>query len=144
MARSLNKVLLIGNLGRDPELKTTPSGANVATFTLATNRRWKDKNGEWQDETQWHNLVAWGPQAETIGSYLKKGSRLFVEGRLTHRSWDGQDGQKHYTTEVIVENYVFLDAAPEGVKGAGKREPIPPPDHPEEAGGNADADDLPF
>lgn len=144
MARSLNKVLLIGNLGRDPELRTTPSGANVATFTLATNRRWKDKNGEWQDETQWHNLVAWGPQAETIGSYLKKGSRLFVEGRLTHRSWDGQDGQKHYITEIIVENYVFLDAAPEGAKGVAKRETIPPPDYPEEPGSAAEADDIPF
>ncbi|HDH58029.1 MAG TPA: single-stranded DNA-binding protein, partial [Bacteroidetes bacterium] len=96
MARSLNKVMLIGNLGRDPELRSTPSGTHVTTFTMATNRRYKGKDGELQDETQWHNIVVWGNQAEFIANYLKKGSRIFIEGRLTHRSWEDQNGQKRY------------------------------------------------
>ena len=143
MARSLNKVMLIGNLGRDPELKATPSGSQVATFSIATNRKWKDKNGELQEETQWHNIVAWGPPAEFLATYLKKGSRLYVEGRLTHRSWEDQSGQKRYMTEVVVENFVPLDAAPEGSRGT-KREPIPPPPEPPEAGGPTDGEDVPF
>jgi single-strand DNA-binding protein len=142
MARSLNKVMLIGNLGRDPELRATPSGQSVTSFSLATNRRFKDKNGEWQDETQWHNVVAWGPRAETITNYLKKGSRVYVEGRLTHRSWEDQDGQKKYITEVITDNFVFLDAAPEG--GRGDREPIPPPPDAPESPADKDEEDVPF
>lgn len=145
MARSLNKVMLIGNLGRDPELRTTPAGTPVATFTMATNRKIKDKNGEWQDETQWHNIVAWRQRAEFAGTYLKKGSRLFIEGRLTHRTWDDQSGQKKYFTEVVVENLVPLDPAPEGARATGKYEPVPPPPAPpEEAGGGAEEEDVPF
>jgi single-strand DNA-binding protein len=144
MARSLNKVMLIGNLGRDPELRATPSGSQVTTFSMATNRKWKDKNGEWQDDTQWHNIVAWGPQAEAIATYLKKGSRVYVEGRLTHRTWEDQSGQKRYTTEVITEGFVFLDAAPEGAR-TGKREPIPPPPEPPDvAPGPLEGEDVPF
>jgi single-strand DNA-binding protein len=143
MARSLNKVLLIGNLGRDPELKALPSGSHVATFTLATSRRWKDKNGEMQEETQWHNVVSWGPQAETIATYLKKGSKVFVEGRLTHRSWDDQSGQKRYTTEVVIENFVFLDAAPEGGRTT-RREPNPPPAEPPVDMPGGEEEDVPF
>jgi single-strand DNA-binding protein len=142
MARSLNKVLLIGNLGRDPELKSLPSGSHVATFTLATNRKWKDKNGEFQEETQWHNIVSWGPQAETIATYLKKGSKVFIEGRLTHRSWDDPQGQKRYITEVVAENFVFLDAPPEGSRGG--RPPVPPPpESPEDVPGGEE-EDVPF
>ena len=144
MARSLNKVMLIGNLGRDPELKATPSGSQVATFSIATNRKWKDKNSEWQEDTQWHNIVAWGQQAEFIATYLKKGSRLFVEGRLTHRSWEDQGGQKKYITEVVLESFVTLDPAPEGARGAGKRDPIPPPPEPPDASGPTDGEDVPF
>ena len=143
MARSLNRVMLIGNLGRDPELKATPSGSQVATFSIATNRKWKDKNGELQEETQWHNIVAWGPQAEFLATYLKKGSRLYVEGRLTHRSWEDQSGQKRYMTEVVVENFVPLDAPPEGGRGA-KREPVPPPPEPPDVSGPTDGEDVPF
>jgi single-strand DNA-binding protein len=119
MARSLNKVMLIGNLGRDPELKALASGSHVTTFTMATNRRWKGKDGEMQEETQWHNIVAWAQRAEFIATYLKKGSKIYVEGRLTHRSWEDPNGQKHYATEVVVEDFVTLDQAPEGAKGAG-------------------------
>ncbi|MCX6640916.1 MAG: single-stranded DNA-binding protein [bacterium] len=144
MARSLNKVMLIGNLGRDPELKATASGTQVTTFTLATNRRYKDKSGEFQEETQWHNIVAWGNQAEFIASYMKKGSRVYVEGRLTHRSWDDKDGQKHYMTEVVLEHFVPLDAPPEGARTGARREPVPPPPEPPEAIGSADGEDVPF
>jgi single-strand DNA-binding protein len=145
MPRSLNKVMLIGNLGRDPELRSTPSGTHVTTFTMATNRRFKGQDGEWQDETQWHNIVAWGQRAEFIATYLKKGSRLYVEGRMTTRSWDDQSGQKRYTTEVVAENFVPLDPAPEGAREAGRREPIPPPpEPPEEAGGPEEEEDVPF
>ena len=145
MARSLNKVMLIGNLGRDPELRATSSGRQVATFTMATNHPWKDKNGEWQDDTQWHNVVVWGQQAEYVATNMKKGSRAYVEGRLTHRSWDDQSGQKRYITEIVLERLVLLDPAPEGARGAGKREPIPPPPEPPEAAGEpAGAEDVPF
>ncbi len=144
MARSLNKVMLIGNLGRDPELRSTPSGTHVTTFTMATNRRYKGKDGEFQDETQWHNIVVWGNQAEFIANYLKKGSRIFIEGRLTHRSWEDQNGQKRYMTEVVTENFVPLDAPPEGAQGAGQREPVPPPPEPPDENGAPDDEDVPF
>ncbi|MBU0517574.1 single-stranded DNA-binding protein [bacterium] len=140
MARSLNKVMLIGNLGKDPELKNTASGTAVATFSMATNRRYKDKDGEWQDDTQWHNIVAWSNKAETITNYCKKGSRIYIEGRLTTRSWDDKDGQKKYMTEIITDNFVLLDPPPEG---AVRGEPIPPPQPPEGLGPQ-DEDDVPF
>lgn len=144
MARSLNKVMLIGNLGRDPELRTTSSGTHMATFSLATNRKYKGKDGELQEETQWHNIVVWGNSAELLTTYLKKGSRLFVEGRLTHRSWEDQNGQKRYTTEVVTENFVPLDQAPEGAAGAARREPVPPPPEAPESVPGADDEDVPF
>jgi single-strand DNA-binding protein len=136
--------MLIGNLGRDPELKSLPSGSHVATFTLATSRKWKDKNGEMQEETQWHNIVAWGPMAETIATYLKKGSKAFVEGRLTHRSWDDQQGQKRYITEVVAESTVFLDGPSDGARGA--RSPVPPPPEPptDVPRGGGEEEDVPF
>ncbi|HEX7343620.1 MAG TPA: single-stranded DNA-binding protein [bacterium] len=144
MAVSLNRVTLIGNLGRDPELRATPSGAQVTTFSMATNRRWKDKSGEWQDDTQWHNIVAWAQTAEYIATNMKKGSRIYVEGRLTNRSWEDQGGQKHYRTEVVLEGFVNLDPTPEGGRG-GKREPIPPPPEPPEAvSGAGEGEDVPF
>jgi single-strand DNA-binding protein len=145
MARSLNKVMLIGNLGRDPELKSLPSGSHVVTFTMATSRKWKDKNGEMQEETQWHNIVAWGAQAETIATYLKKGSKAFVEGRLTHRSWDDQQGQKRYITEVVAESTVFLDSASDGSRSG--RSPVPPPPEPPgdvPRGSGGEEEDVPF
>ena len=84
----VNKVLLIGNLGRDPEVRTTPSGQSVASFTLATSRRWKDRDGNRQEQTEWHNIVVWGKQAETASQYLTKGKQIYVEGRIQTRSWD--------------------------------------------------------
>ncbi len=103
----LNKVFLYGNLTRDPELKALPSGTKVTSFSLATNRTWKDQNGARQEATEYHNLVVFGRQAETIKQYLHKGSSIFVEGRIQTRSWDAQDGTKKYRTEIIVESFQF-------------------------------------
>ncbi|HYX22843.1 MAG TPA: single-stranded DNA-binding protein [Thermoanaerobaculia bacterium] len=105
----VNKVILIGNLGRDPEVRSTPSGQPVASFTLATNRRWRDKNGQKQEQTEWHQIVVWGKQAEIAGQYLTKGKQIYLEGRLQTRSWDDkQTGEKRYKTEIICENFQML------------------------------------
>lgn len=102
----LNKVQLYGNLTRDPEVKALPSGQQVANFAIATNRSYKDKNGARQEQTEFHNVVAFGRTAEVIGQYLRKGRPIYVEGRIQTRSWD-KDGQKQYRTEIIVENFQF-------------------------------------
>lgn len=103
----LNKVLLIGNLTRDPELKALPSGNKVTSLSIVTNRVWKDQAGARQEATEYHNLVAFGRQAENLAQYARKGSSLFVEGRIQTRSWDGQDGKKNYRTEVIIDTFQF-------------------------------------
>jgi len=109
MAKSVNKVILIGNLGKDPELKYTPQGTAVAKFTLATNERYKDKAGQWQERTEWHNLVAWARTAEIAGEYLKKGRTVYIEGSLRTSSWDDKEtGQKKFKTEIVVNDLVLL------------------------------------
>ena len=109
MAKSVNKVILVGNLGKDPEVKYTPSGTAVAKFSLATNERYKDKAGEWQDRTEWHNIVAWQRLAEIVGEYVKKGNKVYIEGRLQTSSWDDKEtGQKKYKTEIIANDLVLL------------------------------------
>ena len=100
---NLNKVLLMGNLTRDPELKTLPSGSSVASFGIATNRVWKNQQGERQEEVQFHNIVVFGKQAETASQYLKKGASAFIEGRLQTRNWDAQDGTKKSKTEIVAK-----------------------------------------
>jgi single-strand DNA-binding protein len=107
----LNKVMLIGNITKDPQSRTTPSGQNVTTFSMATNSRWKDKNtGEMKEDSQFHNIVAWGRTGEVLTQYARKGSKIFVEGRLQTRSWDDQQtGQKRYTTEIVLDNVILLD-----------------------------------
>jgi single-strand DNA-binding protein len=121
MAKSVNKVILIGNLGKDPEVKYTPSGTAVAKFSLATNERYKDKGGEWQDRTEWHNIVAWQRLAEIVGEYVKKGSKLYIEGRLQTSSWDDKEsGQKRYKTEVIANDLVLLGGRSEQDEGSGR------------------------
>lgn len=111
----LNKVFLIGNLGRDPELRSLPSGQAVAQFSIATSRRWKDRDGNQQDETEWHNLVLFGRQAEIANQYLRKGRQIHVEGRLRTRSWeDQQSGQKRYMTEIVVESFQMLGQRDDG------------------------------
>jgi single-strand DNA-binding protein len=112
---SLNKVLLIGNLTRDPELRSTPSGQSVANFAIATNRVWKDpQSGEKKEAVEFHNIVVWRRLAEIAGQYLRKGSKIFLEGRLQTRSWQDQSGTKKYMTEIIAENMQMLDRKPQG------------------------------
>ncbi|HKE31361.1 MAG TPA: single-stranded DNA-binding protein [Candidatus Angelobacter sp.] len=114
MPKSVNKVILIGNLGKDPEIKYTPSGVPVAKFSLATNERYKDKSGEWQDRTEWHNIVAWQRLAEIVGEYVKKGSKIYIEGRLQTSSWeDKQSGEKKYRTEIVANDLVLLSGRSE-------------------------------
>lgn len=108
--------MIIGNLTRDPELRSLPSGVKVCTFAVATNRVWKDKNGQRQEDTQYHNVVVFGVQAETVGQYLRKGSSALVEGRMQTRSWDGQDGKKQYRTEIVADRVQF---GPRSSGGAG-------------------------
>ena len=121
MAKSVNKVILIGNLGKDPEVKYTPQGTAVATVSVATNERYKDKSGEWKDRTEWHNVVLWQRLAEIAGEYLKKGRTVYIEGRLQTRSWEDKQGQKRYTTEIVAQDLVLLGGRPEGAsEGGGK------------------------
>ena len=155
----LNKAIIFGNLTRDPELRNLPSGAAVATLAIATNRTWKDKEGQKKEDVQYHNVVAFGRQAEVMAQYLKKGSSVMVEGRMQTRSWDGQDGQKKYRTEIVVDNFQFgpkTGGSGQGAGGAsyqpsaGPRAPqegidqAPPTDaiqYPEE---EINPDDIPF
>ena len=119
----LNKVMLIGRITRQPELKTTTTGQNVVSFSIATNRNWKDKDGNKQDRAEFHNLVAWGKLAEICSQYLQKGKKIYVEGRLQTRDWEGQDGVKRYRTEVVMSEMIMLDSAGSG-NGANSDEQI--------------------
>lgn len=110
----LNKAFVYGNLTRDPEVRSLPSGTPVTSFAVATTRTWKNKDGQKQEDTQYHNCVAFGPLAKTIAQYLKKGRGVFVEGRIQTRSWDAQDGAKKYRTEIVVENFQFGPGGPAG------------------------------
>jgi single-strand DNA-binding protein len=119
MAKHVNKVILLGNVGKDPEVKFLPSGQAVANFGLATSERFKDKGGEWQERTEWHNVTAYARTAEIIRDYVKKGSKLYVEGRIQTRNWDDKDtGKKVYRTEIIVNDLVLLSGKGEGEGGS--------------------------
>ena len=157
MARGVNKVILIGNLGSDPEVRYTPDGTPVANFSLATSESWNDRNtGERQERTEWHRLVLWRKLAEIASQYLKKGSKLYVEGKLQTRSWDDQSGQKRYTTEIVVNEMEMLDSRGEGGGGGGgggysdqstggqNAGPAAQPEAPPPPGAGGDDDDLPF
>lgn len=114
MARDLNKVMVIGRLGRDPEMRYTPGGSPVTTFSVAASRQWKDGNGENREETEWFNVVVWNKLAEICKEYLRKASRVYIEGRLQTRQWQDQDGQSHYRTEIIASDMIILDGKNEG------------------------------
>ncbi len=155
MAKSVNKVILIGNVGKDPELRSTPSGTAVAKFSLATNERFKDKSGEWQERTEWHNVVVWQRLAEIASEYLKKGSKVYIEGRLQTHSWDDKTtNQKKYMTEVVANDLVLLSGrgGDGGNNDAGSRSQSSVPDHfdqrgpePEPAASSPISDeDIPF
>ena len=109
--RSLNKVLLLGNLGRDPEVRYTASGKAVATFTLATSSKWRDQDGNDQERTEWHRIVAWGRLGEVCGEYLSKGKQVFIEGRIQSRDWEDQDGNRRTTLEIIANDMIMLGGA---------------------------------
>ncbi len=113
----LNRATILGRLSRDPEVRTTPGGQNVATLGVATGRSWTDQSGVRQERTEFHNCVLWGRLAEIAGQYLTKGSRIYVEGRIETRDWTGQDGVKRYRTEIVVENMIMLDG-PRNTGGA--------------------------
>lgn len=152
--RSLNRVQLIGNLGKDPEIKYTPQGTPVAKITIATNERFKDKGGEWQDRTEWHNVVLWQRMAEIAGEYLKKGGKVYIEGRLQTRSWDDkQTGQKKYMTEIVANDMILLGSRGEGGGGefassrsasAGNNFDQRTPEHEPAGGGPITDEDIPF
>ena len=135
---SLNKVLLVGRLGQDPEIRYTPSGTAVANFTMATNERWTDNEGAKQERTDWHRVVAWRRIGEIVGEYCHKGSQVLIEGRLQTRSWEDRDGNKRWTTEVVAKNVQLLDAK----NGNGSERP-PAPESEEGYTGPED-DDIPF
>jgi single-strand DNA-binding protein len=155
---SLNKCMIIGNLGRDPEMRYTPSGQAVTQFTVATNRRYRDQQGEWQEETEWFRVVAWGPLAERTAERLRKGNKVYVEGRIQTRQWEDQTGQKRYTTELIANQVSSLERrerdegdfpTDENRPSAGgpsgpPRTPRPEGSRPETPPADTDYDDLPF
>jgi single-strand DNA-binding protein len=141
----VNKVILVGNLGRDPEVRSLPSGQPVANFSLATSRRYKDRDGNRQEQTEWHNIVCFGRQAEVAGQYLTKGKQIFVEGRLTTRSWDDKEtGKKNYRTEVICENFQMLGSRSDSGGGGGRDTSGYEAEAESQAGGGPDDDDIPF
>jgi single-strand DNA-binding protein len=120
MAKGVNKVLLLGNVGKDPEMRATPGGMTIAQFTLATADRAKDAQGNWADKTEWHNLVAFNRTAEIVRDYVKKGTQLFIEGKIQTRSWDDKEsGQKKYRTEILVNELTLLGSKTGGAEGGG-------------------------
>ena len=114
MSASKNLVILIGNVGQDPEIRYTQQGAAVANLSLATSENWKDQSGEKQERTEWHKLVAWREKAELINQYVHKGDKIYIEGSLQTRSWEDKEGNKHYTTEIVVRNIEFLGSRQQG------------------------------
>ncbi len=135
----VNKVLIIGNLGKDPEVRFTPNGKAMCKFSVATSEKWVDQQGQKQEKTEWHNVVVWGKQAESCGQYLLKGRSVFVEGKISTRSYDDKDGNKKYITEIVARDVRFLG----GGKGDGAQRELPA------GGGNIDSDpsydsDIPF
>ena len=155
---TVNKVILIGRLGADPELRYTPSGRPVANFRLATNESWKDKEGQQQERTEWHTIVIWDKQAEIAGEYLRKGSLIYVEGRLQTREFGEQENQKKRTTEIVVQRFQMLNKPPGSTGSTGSRpadgQPLEEPaktgdksgntNETDEAGDLGGDDDLPF
>jgi len=136
----VNKVILIGRLGKDPDVRYTPDGTMVTNFNLATDEQWKDKNGEKVQKTEWHRIVTWGKLAEICGNYLVKGKLVFIEGRIQTRSWEDKEGVKRFTTEIIASNMQMLDS-----KGQGKTEDASfDTASANSNNGNAPLDDVPF
>jgi len=146
--RSLNRVQLIGNMGKDPEMRYTTSGKPVCNFSVATSHTWKDADGTQQEKTEWHNIVAWGKLGEICNQYLNKGRQVFLEGRLQTRKWQGTDGSDRYTTEVVIDNMILLGqrdgGAPAGRPTGGGSQGRPSYGGGEPGGPPMDDDDIPF
>ncbi len=142
---SVNKAILVGNLGRDPEVRFTPSGRAVAKFPIATSERWTDQQGNRQERTEWHNIVVWGKQAESCGQYLAKGRQVFVEGSIRSRQYDDKDGNKRYITEIIARDVRFLGSGGGAARPAQQQDAsptVPPGEDPGPVQG--EEDDIPF
>ncbi|MBN2059162.1 MAG: single-stranded DNA-binding protein [Deltaproteobacteria bacterium] len=137
---SVNKVILVGNLGSDPEIRYTPSGTAVANFSLATNEQWTNKNGEKEEKTEWHKVVAWARLGEICGEYLKKGSPVYIEGRLQTRAWEDREGVKRYTTEIVAQAMQMLGSSRREGGEAGSSEERYPVEEPV----SIPEDDIPF
>lgn len=135
---SVNKVILVGNLGRDAEMRYTTAGAAVATFSIATTESWKGRDGERQEKTEWHRVVLWGKQAESLQEYLVKGKQVYVEGRLQTRQWDDKDGNKRYTTEIKADRITLLGSRRDGEQSQPVSQPDDQPAEP------ITDDDIPF
>lgn len=144
MAGSVNKVIIVGNLGADPDLRYTASGAPVCELRIATNESWNDKQGQRQERTEWHKVIVWGKTGENCAKYLSKGRQVYVEGRLQTRSWDDKDGNKRYTTEIIAGDVQFLSSGGGGGPGRGSHDGPPPPSEPPGGYGGGPDDDIPF
>lgn len=143
-SRGINKVILIGNLGGDPELKNLPSGNAVVNFSVATSESWKDKQtGAQQEKTEWHRIVMFNRLAEVAGEYLKKGSKVYLEGKLQTRKWQSEDGMEHYTTEIVANQMQMLDSRPSADQGAAHAPPQSAPQQPAPSFDDFD-DDIPF
>ncbi len=150
MAGGVNKVILVGNLGADPDMRYTPSGAGVCELRIATSDSWTDKSGQRQERTEWHRVIVWGKRAEVCAKYLSKGRQVYVEGRIQTRSYDDKDSNKRYITEVIANDVQFLGGGKEG--GARRDNESPPPPEPDfygapgggAPGGGGPDDDIPF
>jgi single-strand DNA-binding protein len=142
----VNKVILIGNLGADPELRYTPSGMAVATLRVATSRTWKDKDGQKQDETEWHRVIVWDKSAEFCGNYLSKGSKVYIEGRLQTRKWKDQAGVDRYTTEIVAATVQNLTprASDGGAGGGFEQPPMPQEPYGGMMGGSGTGEEVPF
>ncbi|RMH61669.1 MAG: single-stranded DNA-binding protein [Calditrichaeota bacterium] len=145
---TVNKVILLGRLGKDPEMRYAPSGMAIATFSLATNHRQKNKDGEWEEKTEWHNILAFNKTAEVAGEYLRKGKLVFVEGRLQTSSWEDDKGQKRYRTEIVVNDLQMVGSRGDeqgGAPQASRPSQSKPAEEAPAAADNAqDEDDLPF
>ena len=143
MSRGVNKVILIGNLGGDPELKYTQNGHAVATFNVATTERRPDKDNNWTDHTEWHRVVTWRKLAETVGEYLKKGSQVYIEGRIQTRQWEDKDGVKRYQTEIVAQNLQMLGRrSDDDAPAAADNFPVEP--EPDQESGGEESSELPF
>ena len=146
MSRSLNKAMVIGNLGSDPEVRSTSGGTRVATLSVATSRRWTDRGGEEQERTEWHRVVCWDRLAEIVEQYLSKGDRIYVEGRIEYRQWEGDDGRTRYTTEIRAREMIMLgrgrgQGPSGGGRGRGRRADVSPVQGGSEGSDSPEAED---